>query len=131
MDRQCFGRNLRRLRLVAGFGKQTQLAMALRTAGGTTLPDPVQLGRQISTWECGKHIPSAFYRELLCEVLGCEMRDLLADPDGGPPRGASPLSSEQVARLLGELDEFVAEVSRRRDRIASMTHRMANEAGAA
>lgn len=130
-DRERFGRNVRRLRLVAGFGKQAQLAMALRKAGGSTLPDPVQLGRQVSTWERGMHLPSALYRELLCEVLGCEMRDLLADPDSPPARDASPLSPEQIARLLDQIDQFVAEVSRWRNWIASMTRPMASEGGAA
>lgn len=97
--------------MAAGFASQADLANALREAGtGYGLPDRVQLGRQISTWETGKHLPAPLYRDLLCRVLRCTTADLLAGPDRPARPERALLPPDQVPLVLEELNRTLTGV---------------------
>jgi transcriptional regulator with XRE-family HTH domain len=105
---QVLGENLRRLRIAAGYDKQAQLGDAMITTAGPDagLPSRIQLGRQISSWETGRHVPSSWYVNLLREVLGCTRDELLGTPSAtrleapGTVAGTHAVSAEAQAGVV-------------------------------
>lgn len=84
--------------------KKVRLLHELRSAAGRhgeTLPKDESLGRRVAVWENQGGAVSDFYRDLLCEVYGCEPADLgLIEP---PPRDETP----ELIDDLSDLPEFV------------------------
>ena len=94
---------LAQVRLERGW-KKARLLHELRAAAarhGETLPKDDSLSRRIAVWENQDGAVSDFYRDLLCEVYGCEPADLGL---------VEPLRIEETPELADEmvgLPEFV------------------------
>lgn len=83
--------------------KKARLLHELRAAAGRrgeTLPKDESLGRRVAVWENQGGAVSDFYRDLLCEVYGCQPVDLgLVDP--------LPDATPELVEDLSDLPELV------------------------
>jgi hypothetical protein len=105
-QRQREGARLRQLRWAANFPRQHDLAEALiaraSKMGSPKLPNLDALIKRISKWECGDSRPTK-YRQLLADVLGCHVRDLVALQELAPLRLPGLTAFDSQSYVVGRL----------------------------